>query len=146
MAEFTHNDLRSAREARKIQRWRLANELGVSEDTVRRWEIGETQPTPDDVGNIERILDAPGLWHRWMLSNFESYRERYTDIPVAGHLAASVIRMKYEVEDLIPYFKRLEKDAIDGHMDNDDLRREFPKEAHEAIAAIQQLLDIMKSE
>ena len=43
MAEFTHNDLRSAREARKIQRWRLANELGVSEDTVRRWEIGETQ-------------------------------------------------------------------------------------------------------
>ena len=53
MAEFTHLDLRREREARKMQRWKLADAVGVSEWTVERWEKGEVIPDPDDVGRIE---------------------------------------------------------------------------------------------
>ena len=49
MAECTIADLQNARKAAKMPRWQAAQRMGVSEETVRRWETGETRPEPDDV-------------------------------------------------------------------------------------------------
>ena len=44
MAEFTHKELKLARETQSIPRWKMGMEIGVSESTIERWESGETLP------------------------------------------------------------------------------------------------------
>lgn len=141
MAEFTHKDLKIARESRNVAKWQLANELGVSEDTIYRWEKGEQRPDPDIVGNIEKILSYPGLWHRWMLSHYDSYRERYTDVPEVEHLTALVVRMKHEMMDVLSLSDDLERDSLNGKIDKPELWQMLKREASEAVAAIQQTLE-----
>lgn len=141
MAEFTYKELKEARETRNIKRWQMASELGVSEDTIYRWESGQQLPGPDDVGNIERILSCPGLWHKWMLSHYDSYRERYTDMPESNHLAAAVLRSKHEISDVTALFNDLERDAVDGIANDPELWEKFKKEATEAIAALQKAIE-----
>lgn len=141
MAEFTHIDLRSARESRKMPRWKLAKEIGVSEDTLERWETGKQRPDPDDVGKIERVLEIPGLWHRWMYSTYDSYRERYTDIPSVSHPAALVLRMKHEIAEVIEMFDAVERDAVDGKWDDAELRAKLKEQVQEAIAAMVQVVE-----
>jgi len=140
MAEFTHLDLRKARESRKLTRWQLANLIGVSEDTLERWETGKQQPSPDDVGRIEDALDARAelIWARWMYSNVESYRERNPE-PHMSPLLEAVVSVKYELADVQALSGRLERDAIDGHIDDMDLRQQARKEIAEARAALARL-------
>jgi len=146
MAEFTNMDLKAARESRKVKKWQLANELGVSEDTIYRWESGSQRPDPDDVGNIERFLGIPGLWHKWMLSHYDSYRERYTDVPDVNHLTAEIVRMKHEIMDVMPLFDEIERDTLNGEFNKPELWEKFKKESLEAMAAIQQTLERIPDE
>jgi transcriptional regulator with XRE-family HTH domain len=140
MVEFTFLDLRKAREARKLTRWQLANMIGVSEDTLERWETGKQTPTPDDVGHIEDALDARCelLWSRWMYSNCESYRER-NPAPVISELLAAVVSVRYELADVQALHDQLARDAIDGKIDDPALRAQANKEIDEARAALARL-------
>lgn len=137
MAEFTHIDLRKLREARKMPRWQLASLVGVSEDTLGRWETGEAQPHPDDVGRIEHALDAEHemVWHRWMLSNCESYRERHQEAKPAGLLGA-IVAARHELSDVLNIQDAVERDAVDGAIDDPALRAAYRRELEEANAAI----------
>lgn len=45
----------------KMPRWQLGQMIGVSEDTIRRWEMDEIRPEPDDVGAIEQALGLKDL-------------------------------------------------------------------------------------
>jgi transcriptional regulator with XRE-family HTH domain len=140
MPEFTYLDLRKARESRKLTRWQLANKIGVSEDTVERWETGKQSPTPDDVGHVENALDARAelLWARWMYSNVESYRERNAR-PQVSELLAAVVSVKFELADVQNLEESLERDAIDGHIDDEELRAKAMKEIDEAQASLTRL-------
>lgn len=140
MAEFTHLDLRKAREARKLTRWQLAAKLGVSEDTLERWETGKQTPTPDDVGRMEDALDARCelLWARWMYSNCESYRERNPE-PRMSPLLEAVVSVKFELADVQELSSRLERDAIDGKIDDPRLKTQALKEIGEAREALNRL-------
>lgn len=126
-----------------MRRWQLANEVGVSDSTIERWETGESTPSPDDIGNIEKALRMPGLWHKWMLSNYDSYRERYTDVPENNNLTEIVVRMKHELSDVIPFIDTMELDSLNGRFDNREACKGFKKEALEAVAAIQKALERM---
>ena len=140
MAEFTNLDLRKARESRKLTRWQLAAKLGVSEDTLERWETGKQRPEPDDVGRIEDALDARSelLWSRWMYSNVESYRDRNPE-PRMSPLLEAVVSVKYELADVQDLSGKLERDAIDGRIDDPILRKQARKEIAEARAALARL-------
>ncbi len=141
MAEFTYSELRRAREARKIPRWQLASQIGVSEDTIERWETGKAVPHPDDVSSIEHALDAEAemLWHRWMLSNCESYRERYKEARACGLLSA-VVSVRHEIGDVLAMQDKIERDAIDGTLDDPETRATYRRELEEAQASITQAL------
>lgn len=141
MAEFTHIDLRAARESRKTPRWKLAKEVGVSEDTLERWETGKQLPDPDDVGNIAHALGYPGLWHKWMLSTYDSYRERYIDAPNLDHPAARITRVRYEMSDVMALIDKVERDYLDKKIDDPELFNKFKTEARELIAALQQAIE-----
>lgn len=141
MAEFTHIDLRNARESRKIPRWKLAVELGYSEDVIRDWEIGEREPHPDCVGHIERILEIPGLWHQWMMSHYDSYRERFCEIQRAVHLTAVFAQTEYEIQDVLPLLSAVIRDTLDGKFDDLETCDKLRSELSEAQAAILQALE-----
>jgi DNA-binding XRE family transcriptional regulator len=137
VAEFTYLELKRARETRKIPRWQLANQLGVSEDTLERWENGKQDPHPDDVSNIEHALGAEteAIWHRWMLSNCESYRERYRRPSPTGFWPRCSASGTNWVT-LLAMQERVERDAMDGQLDDPVLRASYLKEIDEAVAAL----------
>lgn len=143
MSEFTHLELRRARESHKMPRWQLAQEIGVSEETLKRWEYGDQMPEPDDVGAIERALGERSIWHQWMMSHYDSYRERYSQAPAYG-LTSAVIRTRYELNDVMTLQERVERDAVDGRLDDPALKAEYIQQLKEAQAAIIQTLEELK--
>ena len=140
MAECTHLDLRKAREARDWPRWKLAQEVGVSEDTVERWETGKSMPTPDDVDRIGEAVGDPQLWHRWMLSNVDSYRKRYIDATDLS-LPVALQRLSLEIQDVQEMYNAVARDALDGKIDNQQLRKEYQKQLRELTAAVTDALN-----
>lgn len=139
MAECTGFDLRKAREARKMTRWELGNAVSVSESTIERWERpgidGGSKPTPEDVDRLGEALGDTALWHRWMLSNCDSYRKRYLYAPAGGELATAVLRVRHENGDIQRLQDRAELAALGKPGDNDAILHEYAKELRENIAA-----------
>ena len=135
MAECTNLDLRKAREARKMPRWQLAQQIGVSADTIERWERGEVKPEPDDVDRMGEALQAPDLWHQWMLSNCESYRKRYLGVETLT-LPVSVMRLRHAMEDALAMMNPVERDVIDGRLDDQHLKSSFSQALKLLIAAL----------
>ncbi len=145
MPEFTHIDLKNAREAQKMQRWKLAAAVNVSESTIERWESGETMPQPDDIDRVAEALGDPSIWHRWMLSNYDSYRRRYIDSAANSGLPALMTRYRYETGDVMALHGNAERDALDGKIDDPQLKANLMKELREQIAAGTDLLqELMK--
>ena len=115
MSEFTNLDLKKAREAQKIPRWKLAAAVNVSESTLERWESGETMPHPDEVDRIADALGEPLIWHRWMLSTYDSYRRRYISSDDYS-LPVMAMKLRHEMDDVRALQDALERDAIDECM------------------------------
>ena len=139
MSECTNIDLENARLRRKIPRWKLAGMLGVSESTLARWENGDIRPEPDDVDRYATAVNDPTLWHRWMLSTYDSYRRRYVNCEDQS-LQTSISRSKYEMEDVIALQERAGRDALDGAIDDPKLKADYTKEIREAVAALSDTL------
>lgn len=137
MSGKAHVILRSAREAHGWTRVQLIAELGVSEETLKRWEYGQSKPTPDDVRNIERIIGAESelLWDCWMRAAWDSYAEYHPEAQ-DHNLLQAFVNMKYELQDVMALLEPAERDAVDGRLDNPQLRQKLLKELEEAQAAI----------
>ena len=140
MSECTNTDLENTRLRQKIPRWKLAGMLGVSESTIARWESGEIRPDPDDVDRFATAVSDPTLWHRWMLSNYDSYRRRYIDSKVNSGLPVLMARYRYETSDVMAIHGSAERDALDGTIDDPQLKQKLIKELQEQIAAGSDLL------
>lgn len=135
MAEFTNVELRKARDSQGLPRWKVAMEVGVSEDTIERWERGEVTPTPDDVDRLETLYKVPGMWHAWMRSHYDSYRARYPET-LDMTTALSVVNVRHQMADLLVLQDAAERDAMTGSIDNETLLAKYRKEATELLAAI----------
>jgi transcriptional regulator with XRE-family HTH domain len=140
LSECTNTDLENTRMRRKLPRWKIAGKLGVSESTIARWENGEIQPEPDDVDRFAAAVDDSTLWHRWMLSHYDSYRRRYIDSTVNSGLPALMARYRYETDDVMALHSSAERDALDGKIDDTQLKQSLIKELREQIAAGADLL------
>lgn len=144
MEEFTHLDLQKAWKSHGFTQWQIAQELGVSEDTVKSWVRTDPErritPHPDDVSRIEQVLHAGAemIWYRWMYSNVESFRDHMPE-PKMNPLMESIVSAHYELADVQALRERLERDAIDGRIDDPQLRTQATKEIDEAQAALTRL-------
>lgn len=141
MSEFTYLDLQKARKAHGYTQWQLAAGVHVSEDTVKRWESGKVKPSLDDVSAIEHFLCAEGelLWMRWAYSNEESYRERHAP-PKTNNLLESLVAVRHELSDVQEQTTAIERDAMDGKIDDMAQLSRYLTEAKEAQAALQQFI------
>lgn len=126
MTEFGGNELRKARENAGIRQWQIASEIGVCEALIGRWERGEAFPSPDDVDRLEIAYKAPGLWHKWMLSNCDSYRRHYRGVDETT-TAGSVLRGRFAIERDV---------SEDGRIDNPINRDKYEEVLRKVIACL----------
>lgn len=137
MAETPGNDLRSCRELRELTQWAAAQAIGISEYTLARWEKGESYPDPDDVWRLEKLYKAPGLWHRWMRQRYASYREAYPEA-LDLSLPVSVVNLRHQMEDVLALQGRMERDALDGTVDDEAVKARYLAELDDLNAAVQE--------
>jgi transcriptional regulator with XRE-family HTH domain len=140
MEEFTYKELKKAREAAHVTQWQAANACGVSEDLIKRWERGDSKPTPEDVDNLCELYGDPTIWHRWMCSNHDSYRKRYIAVE-SYSLPAAIMRSRYEIQDVVKMQEAVERDAMTGRIDDPELRTKYRKELEEMVASARDVLD-----
>lgn len=145
MAMVTNVDLRKARDEKDLTREQLAALVHVSASTIENWERGISTPSPDDVDNIARALNHPTLWHDWMMSNFTSYARRYQEIkPYA--LPSAIMSARHELGDVLALQDQVERDAIDGKIDDPQLKARYKKEVREAIPTLLRALQSLEEE
>lgn len=140
MPECTNKELKLAREAQGIPRWKMGAEIGVSESTIERWESGETMPSPDDIDRFANEIGDPTIWHRWMLSHYDSYRRRYINGSCDNSLTTLMARLRYETSDVLKLHDSAERDGLDGKIDDLRLKAEYTKEIKDMIAAATDVL------
>jgi hypothetical protein len=79
-----------------------------------------------------------------MLNNYESYRKRYFEA-VDQSLPVSIARSRFEMEDVMRMHDRVERDALDGTIDDIQLKTAYTKEIKDAIAALCDTLQRLES-
>ena len=121
----------------------IANECIVSERTIQRWESGELQPGPDDIDRYAQSVGDPLLWHRWMLAYYESYRRRYIDSPHISGLPAALMHLRHMMEDVSAMQDDVERDGVDGVIDDVKLRERYGAKTKDMQAAISKVTDLM---
>lgn len=138
MAECTKLYLRKARDDANMPRWRAAQELGVSEDTIKRWEDPDekTTPTSADVNRMERVYKAEGLWYAWMHSNDEGFRDHFPALTQSNQLAIAVVNVRHQMIDVMALHDRFERDAMDGIIDDQQCKERYLRELDDVMAAI----------
>lgn len=135
MAGCDNIELRRVRESKNYSREKLGNCMGVSADTIRRWEYGESKPEPDDVDRMGEILEDSTLWHRWMLSNVESYAKRYVGAESLA-LPVSIMRVRHALGEVMAYQDRVERDSLDGKLDDQQTAAAYGDCLRAAIAKL----------
>ncbi len=141
MSECTAKDLRSAREEAGLTIWQAAAALNVGETTLRRWEHGEVIPQSADVSRMERLYRAPGLWHRWMRSNDDAYREHYPARTAEMVLPAAVANIRFSMADMQKTQEMAERDALDGQMDDKQTLNRYRGQLQQLLSDITSLLE-----
>lgn len=142
MPECTGKDLQAARTRAKMTQWQLGVACNVSEHTIQRWESdsSESMPEPDDVDRFALAVGDPTLWHRWMISHYDSYRRRYIGGIAFDTLAASMSKLRFEMDDVLQLYGGAERDGLDGTIDDRQLKEAFTKELKDMISAAADLL------
>jgi len=144
MAAITNIDLRKARDDRDFTREQLADMVHVSASTIENWERGISTPNPDDVDNVARALGHPTLWHDWMMSHYTSYARRHRDMkPYA--LPAAVLSTRHEISDVMALQDQLERDALDGKIDDPALKAKCLKEISEMVTSGLRMLELLNN-
>lgn len=138
MQKCGKKDLLAARNAAGMSREEAAPELGVSSSTIRDWEDDKirTKPGPDDVWRMEKLYGVPGLWRRWMQSHYDSYLENHPEETVGRSTLAAVVNVRHQLADVMALSEPMERDAMDGRIENEPQRMQYLRELDEAEAAI----------
>lgn len=146
MDECMGKDLAAARESAGMYQFQVGHLLHVSEDVIGNWERDKSIPTPDQVDELEKLYKTPGLWHRWMRTHYQSYRNRYPENPAGMNAALAVVNAGYQAADVKPLTEALARDLMDGRCDDPALKARYLKEAKESVAAYNAAIAMLESE
>lgn len=146
MAEITGRELAAARKAAGLHQYQVAHQLHVSEDVIGAWEREEREPHPDQVDALEKLYKAPGTWHGWMRYHYKSYRDRYPEVQHDNSLALALMTARHQMQDVVSMQDAIERDALDGRIDNAAQAQRYIKEIAEAISALQMTKALLERE
>lgn len=118
----------------------------MSEDTLKRWEDPESNSIPlsADVSRMERVYHAPGLWYSWMYSNDEGFRDHFPAVGVDHSQALAIVNVRHQIADVLALQDLIERDAMDGRMDDAAACKAYLSELDDMQAAIAQAKERIK--
>lgn len=129
--------LKAARVKAGLTQLQVAAMLSVSVDQVKRMEYGTWVPEMSDVDLLEERLHEPGLFRRWARAQFPEISKHFgaSDGRDYGLLGA-IVNTKHQMNDVLALHERVERDALDGRIDDPILREKYERELQEARQAI----------
>lgn len=127
--------LREAREKAEKTQNQAADVCSVGLTTYKAWEYGDRLPSMADVDRLGDFFVDRTLWHRWMLETEPSYAKRYTGAECLI-LPLSVMRVRHALADLQDYQEAMERDAMDGKLDDQQLSSAYGDRLRAAIAKL----------
>lgn len=145
--ETAQQILKAARVKAGLTQIQVAAMLSVSVDQVKRMEYGTWIPEMSDVDLLEEQLHEPGLFRRWARAQFPEISKHFgaSDDRDYGLLGA-IVNAKHQMNDVLAMYEKVERDAIDGRIDDPILREKYEKglrEARQAIdASIQKIREV----
>lgn len=142
MAVFNGETLRDWRKAQKISAEDLAEALHRETRTIFRFQSGEMTPDPNEMLKICRLLGDETRWFDWMATTYESFREMVPET-TKYDLPGSTLKLYAAVEELSRFRNSLFRDAADGSIDNDRLRKDLRSVTDELYSVTQALRTIL---
>ena len=149
-AEMTMTAQEILREARKrhgLTQIQMGMMLCMSVEQVKRIEYGAVVPEFSDVDRMEEGLPEPGLFRRWARAQYPEivkYFGEADDAPVG--LMGSIVNTRHSLGDVLRLQERVERDAIDGRIDDMALRQAYREELEDARDAIEASLDALRED
>lgn len=137
MSDTAQQILKAARVKAGLTQLQVAAMLSVSVDQVKRMEYGTWIPEMSDVDLLEEKLHEPGLFRRWARAQFPEISKHFgaSDGRDYGLLGA-LVNTKHQMNDVLAMHEKVERDAIDGRIDDPILRERYEKELRETRQAI----------
>lgn len=145
MSDTAQQILKAARVKAGLTQLQVAAMLSVSVDQVKRMEYGTWIPEMSDVDLLEEQLHEPGLFRRWARAQFPEISKHFgaSDGRDYGLLGA-IVNTKHQMNDVLALHERVERDALDGRIDDPILREKYERELQEARQAIDASLQRIK--
>lgn len=137
MADTAQVILKTARQSHHLTQLQVASMLSVSVDQVKRMEYGTWIPEMSDVDILEERLPEPGLFRRWARAQFPEITKYFgaSDERDYGLLGA-ILNTKHQMNDVLALHEKVERDALDGRIDDPILREKYENELQDARRAI----------
>lgn len=137
MSDTAQQILKAARVKAGLTQLQVAAMLSVSVDQVKRMEYGTWIPEMSDVDLLEEQLREPGLFRRWARAQFPEISKHFGASNDRDYgLLGAIVNTKHQMNDVLALHEKVERDAIDGRIDDTILREKYEKELQEARQAI----------
>lgn len=75
-------------------------------------------PDPEQVAAMEELYERPGLWLEWIRLQWPSARERIPETPQTNNVLASAVNSRHRIADIMPFLEKVERDSVDGVIDD----------------------------
>lgn len=139
--ETAQEILREARKKHGLTQTQLAAMLCMSVEQVKRYEYGQVIPEMSDVDRMEEGLPEPGLFRRWARAQYPEITKHFgaADEEAVGLLGA-IVSTRHRIADVMTLQERMERDAVDGRIDDERLKSAYRTELTQAREAIEAAL------
>lgn len=135
MSEKAGALLKNARKMAGMTRPQVYQVTAISESVLDRWERGETVPDLESLDKMELLYRRPGLWQECLMIYYPSFRRHFPQIIVLETLPA-LVNTRHQLQDVLALSDTMERDAMDGRIDNAALKAKYISECQEARAAL----------
>lgn len=135
MSEKAGALLKNARKMAGMTRPQVYQVTAISESVLDRWERGETVPDLESLDKLELLYRRPGLWQECLMIYYPSFRRHFPQIIVLETLPA-LVNTRHQLQDVLTLSDTMERDAMDGRIDNAALKAKYISECQEARAAL----------
>lgn len=132
--------LRTARKKAGMSQLQVYLATRISESNLQRWEVGESRPNLEDLYTLEMIYHAPGLWSQYLLATSPAYAAHHPAAPEIRVPLARVVGIGKEAEDMKALQDRVERDLLDGQIDDRATWEAYVREVRDVNAATGALL------
>lgn len=135
MSEKAGALLKNARKSAGMTRPQVYQVTAISESVLDRWERGETVPDLESLDKLELLYRSPGLWQECLMLYYPSFRRHFPQMVTLDMLPA-LINNRHQLQDVLALNDAMERDALDGRIDNETVKARYIKECQEARAAL----------